>query len=387
MPKGKKSIIKGNVVFLGDQKSGKTSIIRHLLNQPFTEDYDFTVGMDFKYLAINSSDQNSEEQIAIWDSTGMVGYHPIVEGMMKALSKRNPIDIVIITIAANQPYKDKIKQYEYWKKFADPCSQIIVLETKNDLQGSYIPFHIDAFKKQKNQLAYFSTSAKNKSKIDAVSNEIIKTIRDKSLAQKTLKLTQNVDAITKHQPSLFSSLFCCLPFFSSQKKQNFDQSIQASKADNMSSSNNINDFNAEQLKVILLKLREKLKTGALDNIFNPYEVSLFCNNYYNYQDDNGIKHRINVPKNVFDALMTIQASLQMLKEENQVTSVKHNIYKIMGNFYNASQSFSLTRSDSTRHFYSQIPVFLNEAITQSTVAEKNNGVNLATTNTQYIAAK
>lgn len=373
MPHGNKSIIKGNVVFLGDQQSGKTSLINQILKLPFTTDYACTVGMEYRYLPLDSSEQNTKQQIAIWDSTGMLRHRRIVEGTMNALSKRSLIDIVIIAIAANQSYQDKIDQFEYWRKFVPPSAKLIVLETKNDKQGNYLPYNIDSIKNGANKISYFSTSAKTKSNIDAVSNEIIKAIQEKRLEQESSKIKQN--NITQSRSSQFSSLCCCLPFFSPQTNFTTNEPILK----------NVNNLNATQLKSVLLKLREKLKTGALNNIDKPYEVSIFCNQYYNYQDTNGIKRRINVPKNVFDALMSIQISLQLLNDENNIMTAKQNLNNMMINFENAVQSFSLTRSNSTKHFYAQLPEFLNTTITQSTAITESKPINSTTASTKPIA--
>lgn len=391
MPTGNKKIIKGNVYFLGDQQSGKTSIIALLLNLPFISDYIGTIGMDCVYLPLGSSDKNTEEQIAIWDSSGMEARRDFIEKMIKALSKRNPMDIAIITIAANQSHRNKMNQLKYWKSLVNPGAKLIVLETKNDLQGNYLPLPIDSNANGENQVIYFSTSAKDKRNIDAVSKEIIKTIQEKRLADQekrhaedTLKLQQNIDASFQPKPSLFSNLCCCLPFFSTPTNHNTKHSPPASISHSL---NNIKDLTATQLKSVLLQMREKLKTGALNNIDEPYEVSILGTHYYNYPDSKGIKHRINVPKNVFEAFMTIQMSLKILESEDNLILAKTNLIKIMSNFDNASQSFSLTRSNSTKQFYAQLPGFLNDAIAQSKVVARSDEVNPTAANILPIAIK
>ena len=62
------SVTRHKIIFVGDAATGKTSIINRIIDNPFNDTYEVSIGIDFMSKNIRFRGQNIK--IQIWDSAG-----------------------------------------------------------------------------------------------------------------------------------------------------------------------------------------------------------------------------------------------------------------------------------------------------------------------------
>ena len=72
------------IIFLGDEATGKTSIIKSILDNPFSDVYDASIGLDFMSKSIIFHGENIRLQI--WDSAGQEKYRGLIPSYIKNTS-------------------------------------------------------------------------------------------------------------------------------------------------------------------------------------------------------------------------------------------------------------------------------------------------------------
>ena len=100
------SVTRHKIIFVGDACTGKTSIINRIIDNPFNDTYEVSIGIDFMSKNIRFRGQNIK--IQIWDSAGQEKYKGLIPSYV-----RNSSIVFIVYDVAN---RDTFNNVENWIK-------------------------------------------------------------------------------------------------------------------------------------------------------------------------------------------------------------------------------------------------------------------------------
>ena len=98
------SVTRHKVIFVGDACTGKTSIINRIIDNPFNDTYEVSIGIDFMSKNIRFRGQNI--QIQIWDSAGQEKYKGLIPSYV-----RNSSIVFIVYDVSNRTSFDNISNW------------------------------------------------------------------------------------------------------------------------------------------------------------------------------------------------------------------------------------------------------------------------------------
>ena len=119
------SVTRHKVIFIGDANTGKTSIINRIIDNPFNETYEVSIGIDFMSKNIRFRGQNIK--IQIWDSAGQEKYKGLIPSYV-----RNSSIVFIVYDISNRSSFDNVPN---WISFVQNIekSTIVLCGNKTDL--------------------------------------------------------------------------------------------------------------------------------------------------------------------------------------------------------------------------------------------------------------
>ena len=150
------SVTRHKIIFVGDACTGKTSIINRIIDNPFNETYEVSIGIDFMSKNIRFRGQNIK--IQIWDSAGQEKYKGLIPSYV-----RNSSIVFIVYDASNRSSFDNIPN---WISFVKNIEKTIMI-----LCGNKIDLEREVETKDGEQLAknegllFFECSAKTNENI------------------------------------------------------------------------------------------------------------------------------------------------------------------------------------------------------------------------------
>ena len=120
------SITRQKIIFIGDAFTGKTSIINRIMNNPFNEAYEVSIGIDFMSKNIRFRGQNIK--IQIWDSAGQEKYKGLIPSYV-----RNSSIVFIVYDVSN---KNSFENVNNWISFVKNIEKtaIVLCGNKIDLE-------------------------------------------------------------------------------------------------------------------------------------------------------------------------------------------------------------------------------------------------------------
>ena len=119
------SVTRHKIIFVGDACTGKTSIINRIIDNPFNDTYEVSIGIDFMSKNIRFRGQNIK--IQIWDSAGQEKYKGLIPSYV-----RNSSIVFIVYDVANH---DTFNNVENWISFVKNIEKttLILCGNKVDL--------------------------------------------------------------------------------------------------------------------------------------------------------------------------------------------------------------------------------------------------------------
>ncbi|MFX0146984.1 MAG: GTP-binding protein [Candidatus Hodarchaeota archaeon] len=159
------------IVFLGDYKVGKTSLIDRFVNNEFSDLHSPTVGFNIFKKTLHL-DNNTELNIAFWDTGGLFSQKSQTKEKIFRL-----VDGIIIVVDTTTKNKNLIvdRWYEYIQRSHENNVPIFIVYTKTDLNVEEV--HI---RKQSNDysLPNYSVSARTGKNVAETFTEIINIVKD-----------------------------------------------------------------------------------------------------------------------------------------------------------------------------------------------------------------
>ena len=171
-----KTFINLNILLVGDANVGKTSILLKYTENFFPNQYQATIGVEYKMKIIKLNNMNIKLQI--WDTAGQERYKSIAKNFFHSA---NGV-FFVFDITNEKSFENLNKWMEDVKENSPKDCKYIIVGNKSDLsdQRTISTFEIDNFVKEKKS-SYFEVSAKNDEGLnDAFINLSKEIIKDKN---------------------------------------------------------------------------------------------------------------------------------------------------------------------------------------------------------------
>jgi Ras-related protein Rab-6A len=112
------SVTRHKIIFVGDAATGKTSIINRIIDNPFNDTYEVSIGIDFMSKNIRFRGQNIK--IQIWDSAGQEKYKGLIPSYV-----RNSSIVFIVYDISNRSSFDNIPNWISFVKNIEKTTMIL----------------------------------------------------------------------------------------------------------------------------------------------------------------------------------------------------------------------------------------------------------------------
>ena len=145
------------VEVVGDLEVGKTSILKRLIHNEFSEEYNPTLGYEFNPYFVKVNDKIIKLQI--WDMCGNENYRSVLLN----LYRNAPAGILVYSVCSRESFYNLENWITQLKKYALPGSKIILIGNKNDDEENRVVSYEEGKEIcEKNNLEFFmEVSAKN----------------------------------------------------------------------------------------------------------------------------------------------------------------------------------------------------------------------------------
>ena len=151
------SVTRHKIIFVGDAGVGKTSIINRIVDNPFNETYEMSIGVDFMSKNIRYHGQNIKLQM--WDSAGQEKY----KGLIPSYVRNSSIVFIVYDISSKASFNNVTNWIAFIKSIEN--TTLILIGNKIDLTTREVQTKEgEAFAKKEN-MSFFEVSAKTNQNI------------------------------------------------------------------------------------------------------------------------------------------------------------------------------------------------------------------------------
>lgn len=167
------------VIFIGDSRSGKTSIIKRYQDDEFNYTPQTTIGVDFTIKEIEASKtQPNNIKMQIWDTAGQERF----ESVVKLYFKSAYAIVIVFDLTNSKSFRHIINWVKTVRKEYEP-EMFIVVGNKSDLEPVVSREFIHstlAHIRPKFEYTYLETSAKKNVNIEQIFTAVINDINEKT---------------------------------------------------------------------------------------------------------------------------------------------------------------------------------------------------------------
>ena len=146
------SVTRHKIIFVGDSGVGKTCIINRIVDNPFSEAYEMSIGVDFTSKNLRYHGQNIKLQI--WDSAGQEKY----KGLIPSYVRNSSIVFVVYDISSKESFNNVSSWISFIRSIEN--TTIILCGNKIDLTTREVQSYEGQQFAQKEGLSFFEVSAK-----------------------------------------------------------------------------------------------------------------------------------------------------------------------------------------------------------------------------------
>ena len=146
------SVSKYKIIFVGDAGVGKTTIISRIMDNPYNEVYEPSIGVDFMSKNIKFRDQNVKLQM--WDTSGKEKY----KGLIPSYVKNSSIVFLVYDISVRTSF-DNIPKWITFIKTIENTS-LVLCGNKIDLSNREVKKEEGEELAKKEGIQFFEVSAK-----------------------------------------------------------------------------------------------------------------------------------------------------------------------------------------------------------------------------------
>lgn len=151
------TVEKFKIVFLGDQGTGKTSIITRFLFDSFRENYQATSGVDLMLKALPKSEKNIQFQL--WDTSGQGRFISLLPSYIRS----SALAVITFDVNDHNTFASVAKWIEDIKNESGAGAKILLVGTKTDLGSDKRQVSIEEADKfaRENGIKYREVSSKD----------------------------------------------------------------------------------------------------------------------------------------------------------------------------------------------------------------------------------
>ena len=150
------SITRHKIIFVGDACTGKTSIINRIIDNPFNDTYEVSIGIDFMSKNIRFRGQNIK--IQIWDSAGQEKY----KGLIPSYVRNSSIVFIVYDVSNRSSFENASNWISFVKNIEK--TTMIICGNKIDLTREVETNEGEELAKREG-LIFFECSAKTNENI------------------------------------------------------------------------------------------------------------------------------------------------------------------------------------------------------------------------------
>ena len=161
------SVTRHKIIFVGDAGVGKTTIISRVMDNPFNEVYEPSIGVDFMSKIIKYRGQNIKLQI--WDTAGQEKY----KGLIPSYVRNSSIVFLIYDISVKTSF-DNIPNWITFIRSIENTT-LVLCGNKIDLEKREVTKEEGEALAQKEGIAFYEISAKSG---EGIKNMFYNTISD-----------------------------------------------------------------------------------------------------------------------------------------------------------------------------------------------------------------
>jgi small GTP-binding protein len=175
------------IIILGDQFTGKTSLLNRIASNTFYNTYSATIGID--YTNINYTTDNKDYNIILWDTSGQDKFDFLLQSYFKNIT--GAIIVYDITnLSSFNSVKRRIDEFRDYKKDFD--LPILVVSNKIDLEKNRV-VQKDALKKLKHMYNVYvlEASVRENINLDKIVQIFIDDIEKKLLDNTLIPCNEN----------------------------------------------------------------------------------------------------------------------------------------------------------------------------------------------------
>ena len=151
------SVTRHKIIFVGDAGVGKTCIIIRIVDNPFSDTYEMSIGVDFMSKNLRYHGQNIKLQI--WDSAGQEKY----KGLIPSYVRNSSIVFIVYDISSKTSFNNVSNWITFIKSIEN--TTIILCGNKIDLTSREVQTSEGQQFAQKEGIAFFEVSAKTNENI------------------------------------------------------------------------------------------------------------------------------------------------------------------------------------------------------------------------------
>ena len=161
------SVTRHKIIFVGDAGVGKTTIISRVMDNPFNEVYEPSIGVDFMSKIIKYRGQNIKLQI--WDTAGQEKY----KGLIPSYVRNSSIVFLIYDISVKSSF-DNIPNWITFIRSIENTT-LVLCGNKIDLDKREVTKEQGEALAQKGGIAFYEISAKSG---EGIKNMFYNTVSD-----------------------------------------------------------------------------------------------------------------------------------------------------------------------------------------------------------------
>jgi Ras-related protein Rab-6A len=145
------------IIFVGDAGVGKTTIIGRIMDSPFTDAYEPSIGVDFMSKNIKYHGQNIKLQM--WDTAGQEKY----KGLIPSYVRNSSIVFIVYDISSKTSFDNIPKWINFIKSIEN--TTLILCGNKIDLESREVKKEVGEEFAKKEGIPFFEVSAKTNENI------------------------------------------------------------------------------------------------------------------------------------------------------------------------------------------------------------------------------